>query len=179
MLENAIARRYASAFFTLAQEQGKLDDYEQELLAVINTVKANEDLNRALANQLLGADVKKDIVDQVFTGNVSDTTVDFLKVILDKLREAYLNDIYNEFVVLANQARNIRDAEVASAQELSPADLENLKVKLGKMTGKTIRLTTKVDPTLVGGMVVRLGDKVIDGTVTKRLELLKEALLQG
>ncbi len=179
MLENAIGRRYASAFFAIAREQGKLDEFESELEKVINTVETNDDLRKALANQLLETSVKKDIVDKVFTGEVSNTTVDFLKVILDKRREAFLKDIYNEFVVYANEARNIRDAEVTSAQELTEADLEAIKAKLAAMTGKNIRLTAKVDAGLLGGLVVRLGDKVIDGSVTKRLELLKEALLQG
>lgn len=179
MLENAIARRYASAFFAIAQEQGKLNEFEGELEKVINAVEANEDLRKVLANQLLEATVKKDIVDQVFTGMVSPITVDFLKVILDKRREAFLKDIYNAFVVSANEARNVRDAEVTAAKELTVADLAAIKAKLTTLTGKEIRLTSKVDPSLMGGLVVRLGDKVIDGSVTKRLELLKEALLQG
>ena len=179
MLENAIARRYASAFFTIAQEQGKLNELEGELEKVINAVEANEDLRKVLANQLLEAAVKKDIVDQVFTGMVSPITVDFLKVIMDKRREAFLKDIYNAFVVSANEARNVRNAEVTAAKELTVADLAAIKAKLTTLTGKEIRLTSKVDPSLMGGLVVRLGDKVIDGSVTKRLELLKEALLQG
>ncbi len=179
MLDNAIARRYASAFFILAQEQGKLNEYEAELAEVIKTVDAHEDLHKVLANQLLAADAKKAIMEQIFSGSVSNSTVDFLKVILDKHRETYLKDIYNEFVVQANDARNIRDAEVTAAKELSESELETIKAKLNAMTGKTIRLTTKVDPSLVGGLKVQLGDKVIDGSVTKRLELLKEALLQG
>ncbi|MFZ3171003.1 MAG: F0F1 ATP synthase subunit delta [Carboxydocellales bacterium] len=179
MLENAIARRYASAFFTIAQEQGKLNEYEGELEKVINAVEANEDLRKVLTNQLLEAAVKKDIVDQIFTGMVSPITVDFLKVIMDKRREAFLKDIYNAFVVSANEARNVRDAEVTAAKELTVADLAAIKAKLTTLTGKEIRLTSKVDPSLMGGLVVRLGDKVIDGSVTKRLELLKEALLQG
>lgn len=179
MLENAIARRYASAFFAIARERDKMDEYEGELETVIKTVESNDDLRKALANQLLEASVKKDIIDQVFTGMVSETTVDFLKVILDKRREAFLKDIYNEFVVSANEARNIRDAEVTAAKELTEADLEAIKTKLAVLTGKNIRLTAKVDPSLLGGLVIRLGDKIIDGSVTKRLELLKEALLQG
>jgi F-type H+-transporting ATPase subunit delta len=179
MLENAIARRYASAFFTIAREQGKLNEFEGELEKVINAVEANEDLRKVLANQLLEAAVKKDIVDRVFTDMVSPITVDFLKVIIDKRREAFLKDIYNAFVVSANEARNVRDAEVTAAKELTVADLAAIKAKLTTLTGKEIRLTSKVDPSLMGGLVVRLGDKVIDGSVTKRLELLKEALLQG
>lgn len=179
MLENAIARRYASALFTLAQEQGKIDDFQKELESVIKTVESSPELAATLDNQLMEAYIKKDVVHQIFTGQVSDTTVDFLKVVLDKRREMYLKDIYNYFVAAANESRNLRDAEVVSARELTEADLAEVKAKLEKMTGKTIRLTSKVDQSIIGGLVVRIGDKIIDGSVTKRLELLKETLLQG
>lgn len=179
MLENAISRRYASALFDLAQEQGKIEDFEKELEAVIKAIDASPELEAVLDNQLMEAHIKKDVVHQVFTGQVSDTTVDFLKVVLDKHREMYLKDIYNYFVAAANESRNLRDAEVVSARELTEADLAEVKAKLEKMTGKTIRLTSKVDQSIIGGLVVRIGDKIIDGSVTKRLELLKETLLQG
>lgn len=179
MLENAIARRYASALFDLAQEQGKIDAFEKELETVVKTVETSPELAAVLDNQLMEAYIKKDVIHQVFTGQVSDTTVDFLKVVLDKHREMYLKDIYNYFVVAANEFRNLRDAEVVSARELTEADLAEVKAKLEKMTGKTIRLTSRVDQSIIGGLVVRIGDKIIDGSVTKRLELLKETLLQG
>lgn len=179
MLENAIARRYASALFDLALEQGKIDDFEKELETVIKTVESSPELAAVLDNQLMEAYIKKDVVHQIFTGQVSDTTVDFLKVVLDKRREMYLKDIYNYFVAAANESRNLRDAEVVSARELTEADLAQVRAKLEQMTGKTIRLKSRVDQSIIGGLVVRIGDKIIDGSVTKRLELLKETLLQG
>jgi len=179
MLENAIARRYANAFFAIAKEQNALDTFEKELETVVNTIEANADLKRVMDDQLLAAEVKKDVVAKVFEGNVSPLTVDFLKVVLDKRREAYLKDMFNAFVTYANEARNIFDAEVTSAQPLAEADIETIKAKLSKMTGKNIRLKTAVNPDLIGGITVRIGDKVIDGSVTRRLSVLKEVLTQN
>jgi len=179
MLNKAVARRYAAAFFSLALEKGLVDSLERELAEVVKTVDENPDLQRFLDNPMVVVAEKKKVVDEVFGGRLSNLTLDFLKVVLDKRREAYLKDIYNEFVKRANEARNLVDVEVTSAKELSQADLTALEARLVKMTGKQVRLTTKVDPALIGGLVVRIGDRVIDGSVTKRLELLREALLQA
>lgn len=179
MLNKAVARRYAAAFFSLALEKGLVDSLEKELAEVVKTVDENPELQRFLENPMVVVTEKKKVVDEVFGGRLSELTLDFLKVVLDKRREAYLKEIYNEFVKRANEARNLVDVEVTSAKELSQADLTALEARLVKMTGKQVRLTTKVDPALIGGLVVRIGDRVIDGSVTKRLELLREALLQA
>ncbi|MDA8234926.1 MAG: F0F1 ATP synthase subunit delta [Clostridia bacterium] len=179
MLNNAIARRYANAFFAIAKEKDALDSFEKELDTVVSTIEANADLKRVMDDQLLSAEAKKDIVDKVFEGNVSATTVDFLKVVIDKRREGYIRDILDAFIAYANEARNIFDAEVISAHPLAEVDIESLKAQLSKMTGKNIRLKTAVNPQLIGGLTVRIGDKVIDGTVNRRLNVLQDLLLKN
>ncbi|MHB8172383.1 MAG: F0F1 ATP synthase subunit delta [Thermincolia bacterium] len=179
MLDNAIARRYANAFFAIAKEQDALDAFEKELDTVLSTIEANADLKRVMDDQLLPADAKKDVVDKVFEGNVSATTIDFLKVVIDKRREGYLKDMLNAFISYANEVRNIYDAEVTSAHPLAEADIEALKAQLSMMTGKNIRLKTAVDPQLIAGLSVRIGDKVIDGTVNRRLDVMQDLLLKN
>lgn len=178
MLENAIARRYASAFFNLAQERNALDQFEAELQTVVDVIAANAELKAVIDDQLMAADLKKGIIEDVFAGQVSNVTIDFVKVVMDKRRENYLADMYTSFVNLANSARNIQDAEVTAAHPLTDAEMEGLQVQLAKLTGKTIRLKTTVKPEIVGGIIVRIGDQVIDGSVTRRLEILKETLTQ-
>lgn len=178
MLENAVARRYAQAFFTIAQEKQIVDKLEEELKAVVSVIEENSDLKKVLNHQLISPEEKKAILDQIFSGEVSELTLNLLDVVTEKYRAPYIPAIYEEFVAYANETRNMADAHVKSAFELTEADLETVKSKLAKITGKTIRLKSETDPTLIGGVMVRIGDKVIDGSVAARLARLKENLLQ-
>jgi len=178
MLENAVARRYAQAFFAIAQERDLVDKLEAELKTVVDTVNENKELKLVIDHQLISPEEKKAIVDKIFSQEVSEITVNFLDVVIDKYRASYIPAIYEEFVTYANNARNMADALVKTSTTLSDADLAIIKEKLAAVTGKTIRLQSEVDPGLIGGVVVRIGDKVIDGSIAGRLEKLKENLLQ-
>lgn len=178
MLENAVSRRYAQAFFALAQETNNIDKYESELQTVVNAINENQELKKVMEHQLVSPDEKKNIINSVFAQEISEQTMNFLDVVVDKYRAAYIPGIYEEFVAYANATRNTIDARVKSAVELSESDLETIKDKLSAATGKTVRLQSEVDPSLIGGVVVRIGDRVVDGSLTGRLEKLKEDLLK-
>lgn len=179
MLENAVARRYAQAFFAIAREQDKVDQLENELKTVVYVINTNADLKKVVDHQLVSPEEKKSILNQIFSQELSEITVNFLDVVVDKYRASYIPSIYDEFVSYANEARNMADAQVIAAVELSDADMKELTEKLNAATGKTVRLQTKVDPSLIGGVKVRIGDKIIDGTISGRLEKLKDNLLKS
>ncbi len=178
MLENAVARRYSNAFFAIAQEKGLTDQLETELKDVVDTIYSNEDLRKVMEHQLVSPEEKKAILEKVFSGEISELTINFLNVVIEKYRASYIHAIYEEFVSYANEARNMADAQLKSAAELTEADIALIKAKLSEVTGKTVRLQSEVDPSLIGGVVVRIGDKVIDSSLVGRLEKLKENLLQ-
>ncbi len=178
MLENAVARRYAQAFFTLAREKDLVDNLEAELKVVVDTINENEELKRVMDHQLISPEEKKAIINGVFSQEVSEITLNFLDIVIEKYRATYIPGIYHEFVSYANETRNMADARVKTAVELNDSDLDTLKARLTAVTGKTIRLQSELDPSLIGGVVVRIGDKVIDGSLAGRLERLKDNLLQ-
>jgi F-type H+-transporting ATPase subunit delta len=178
MIENAVARRYAQAFFSIAREKNLIDQLEQELQQVVETINSNGELRILMYHQLVAPQDKKAMIAQVFSGDVSETTLNFLYFIIDKYRISYLQEIYGAFVVYANEARNIADAQVRSANALSDEEIKAIEQNLVKATGKNIRLSNEVDPNLIGGVVVRIGDKVIDGSIRRRLGRLKENLMQ-
>ena len=178
MLENAVARRYAQAFFTIAQENNLVDKLEAELKIVVDAINDSVELKKVMDHQLVSPVEKKAIIDKVFSQEISETAINFLDVVIDKYRATYIMAVYDEFVLYANESRNMADAQVKAAVELTDADLENLKANLAAATGKTIRLQPQVDPGLIGGVMVRIGDKVIDGSIAAKLERLKENLLQ-
>ena len=178
MLENAVARRYAQAFFALAVEKNLVDKLESELKVIVDTINENAELKSVMDHQLISPGEKKAIINNIFSQEVSETTLDFLDIVIDKYRATYVAGIYDEFVTSANETRNMADARVKTAVDLTESDLEAIKDKLAAATGKTIRLQSELDPSLIGGVVVRIGDKVIDGSLAGRLEKLKENLLQ-
>lgn len=178
MLENAVARRYAQAFFAIAQEKQMVDKLEAELKSVVDTINAHAELKKVLDHQLISAEEKREILTNLFSGEISELSMNLISVVADKNRAPYIPAIYDEFVSYANALRNMAEAEVKVAFELSESELETIKNRLSAATGKTIRLQSNVDPSLIGGVMVRIGDKVIDGSIAGRLTRLKSSLLQ-
>jgi len=97
-------------------------------------------------------------------------------MIIDKRRELYIATILEEYKAMADEARNIMKAELISAQEVPEEEVAGLAEKLSVSSGKKIQLKQVVDPSLIGGVKIRMGDKIIDATVAKKLQMLKEKL---
>lgn len=179
MLNKSVARRYAEAFFSIAREAGKVDEYQQELELVVRTVDESELLQEYFAHLLIPAKEKKEVANKIFAGQVSQATMNFISIIIDKKREAYLALITEQYTEMADEQRNILKAEMYSAREIPDADVSELAEKLSVSTGKTVQLKPMVDPSLLGGIKVRIGDQIVDATVAKKLEMLKNAMKQA
>lgn len=174
MLRGAVAGRYAEALYEIAKD--KVDVIESELKAIEVIFGENPDLLKLLYHPQVTADAKKDLLEKLFKGKVSDITGNFLALLVDRRREAFFGDIVAEFVRLANAGRNIVEARVASAVELNDKEKAELNQVMVKLTGKKIKADYTVDPSLVGGIVVRIGDKIIDGSIRARLATLRDRL---
>jgi len=172
----AVAKRYGQALLDLASEKNTLDQIEKELIYVLNVIKENHDLKRVIEHQLINTEVKQEIFRQVYSKDISPTSMNFLLLILQKRREMALKQIINQFFNLADEARGIAKAQVLSAVQLSSAQLEKLCESLGKATGKRIILEPTIDEKLIGGLVVKIGDKIIDGSTSTKLKMLGKHL---
>ncbi|MFZ7102107.1 MAG: F0F1 ATP synthase subunit delta [Peptococcaceae bacterium] len=171
-----VAKRYAQALSQIAQERNTLDQYEKELNDILAAVNADDHLTHIWFSERILTDDKKQVFGELFSGKISEIIVNFLFVLIDKNREALLPDIFKEYQRLADISRNIIDAEVRSAAQLTTKDFEELQAKLSAMTGKNVRLKVEIDAALIGGLIVKIGDKVIDGSVIKRLAVMKKKL---
>lgn len=178
MLKGAVSRRYARALFDLASEKGIVDQLEEELNGIIAAFKENSDLYKVLYHPRITDTDKIALTEVVFKGKVSDEALNFVILLIDKHRVIFLEDILAEYTEEANQIRNMVQAKVSTAIPLTPEEQQQLKDKLIKMTGKNVQLTAEIDLSLVGGVVVRIGDTVIDGSVARRLSVLKDKLMQ-
>lgn len=179
MLNKSVARRYAEAFFDIARENNKIDEFQVELEKVVQAINEVDNLKDYMAHLLIPAAAKKDIIRQLFADQLSPVTLNFIMMIVDKKRESYIEVIVEEYKDMADESRNIAKVDLIAAKEVPDEDVKFLAEKLSASTGKTVQLKLKVDPALLGGVKLRMGDQIIDGTVAKKLEMLKEQLLQA
>jgi len=177
MRQSALARRYAGALFQAAKEAGEIENVESDLGLVSYSLEANPRLREVLTHPLIPGSRKKEITAEVFAASVQDVTLDFLYLVTDKRREAILPDIEIEYVRFANDYRNVVPVQVTSAVQLSPDEIGLLRGRLERFTGKSVELQFSEDPLIIGGLVIQIGDTVIDGSVKGYLSSLREKLL--
>ena len=179
MLSNQLAATYAQAVFELAAGRNALDQVENELRHVEETIRGQADLATLMYHPRVPAAAKKETVEKVFGAGLTAFVRNFLFLLIDKRRESALPAIVRQYIKLANQARNIMEAEVTSAMPLTQEEEERLRGKLSQVTGRTILLKPSVDPSILGGVIVKIGDKLIDGSVVRQLKALEKALLRS
>ncbi len=173
-----VAKTYSEALFEVAIEQDQLDLIHAELGAVSDIFEENADFFEVFRTPKINKEERKAIIEEVFSKTVSQEVMNFLKILIDKKRGSAIHGIRREFDRMVNEHKGIVKAIVESAVELTETEQERLKAELARTTGKTILLSNKINPEVVGGLVIRIGDKVIDGSVRSRLATLKDSLAQ-
>ncbi len=169
--------RYASALFDLASEGGKVAAVESDLTALGAAIAESADLAALIRNPRVtrsAAATAMAAVGKLL--KVSPLTQNFLGVLADNRRLAILPEVVRAFVTIAAAARGEVSAEVTSAHPLSAAQLKTLAAKLKEREGKDVKLSSKVDPELLGGLVVRIGSTQIDSSIRTRLNTLANAM---
>ncbi len=174
------ARRYARALFMLGSEQGDVEQLSRELDAVAATVKGSAELAKLLSDPVVSPADRKAVMTEVLTRlGVSPTARNAALLLTDRRRGALLPEVADALRVLGDEKAGKVQAEVTSAVPLGEGQYQRLTSVLEKLTGRKITLQRKVDPSLIGGVVTRIGDKVYDGSVRTRLEELRQAAMQS
>ena len=177
MRDESVSRRYAAAVFNQSKAAGTLKETAADLAVVSDMLVANKALAGMIAHPLVTLSRKKTVLSAAFSDKVSVATMGFLNLLADKRRMGLLGDAKREFDELLRAHSNIVAATATTAVPLSAAQLVALEQALELRTGKDIELTASVDPSLMGGILVRIGDTVLDGTVKGKLDRLREQLL--
>jgi len=172
------AKRYASALFQAARKLCRIDAVERDLNALGSLIESAPLFQRALESPLVPGDRKRALVDRILAGDVDDLTRRFLYLLIDKRREEILPAVRIEFSRQADNARGLVRAEALVAAPLDEAQVAELVCGLEQRTGKRVELSVRVDPAVIGGVMVRLEDTVIDGSVRGALERLREQMLR-
>ncbi len=174
MRDRKVAVRYAGALLASAKADGVLNDVAESFAALLDILNANKDLGIFLHSPQVRTQEKKELLNKVFNGNIESVLLNFFYLLIDKKRVESLQDIGEEFAALVEKDQGVIRARVVTAIEL-PADLaELLQGKLAKLTGARIILENKVDPAVVAGVCVTMGDQILDGTVRSNLDVLRK-----
>ncbi len=173
-----VSRTYSEALFEVALEEGKMDLFLDELSFVTETFKVHPEFFELFKTPLVRVDEKKKVIEEVFSGRLSKELNNFLKIIIDKRRGSFIQQIKEEYESIVNKHKGIVKAVAITAVPLSDEEKTKLKDKLSTLTGKVVKLANKTDKDVIGGVLVKIGDKVIDGTIKGKLEEMTESLSQ-
>jgi F-type H+-transporting ATPase subunit delta len=174
--DEALIGGYAQALFAVAQAEGDLPNVEDELYAFGKALEQHTDLREALTDAALPAENKKAVVHDVLGDRVNPLTVSLLGFVIDAGRAREIPKIVEELARKASAEREHALAEVRSAVELTAEQRDRLAQALSQATGRKVDVKVVVDPSVIGGVVARVGDEVFDGSIASRLEDAKQAL---
>lgn len=180
MTNLAIARRYAKALLAIGKEDKKAEAYKKELAAFVETLEKEKVLKHALINPLYGTEDRKKVLQKIMERmSLSKVVTSFLYLIFDKRRMAYLKDISEFYQRLTDDLANIARATVTSAAGLSSEAKKKIQDALAKMTGKKVIVDAQTDPSLIGGLVAKIGDLVFDGSIKTQLLTVQDIFKRG
>lgn len=169
-----VAYRYARSLFELANEQGALEGTQADMHLVERTCRKERDLRLLLKSPVIKPDKKSHVLEQVFAGRIGRITARFIALMVRKGREVMLPQVAAAFGELYDRQQGIIKGEVISAAPLGEGTRERIaRLMESRNPGKTVTLTEKIDPALIGGVVVRVGDLQYDGSVARRLHDLR------
>jgi F-type H+-transporting ATPase subunit delta len=175
MIEKTLAKRYATALLAATNKEGAVEDTEANLLALGEAYRGNARFRAALSSPKVGRPEKKSLLRKVFA-NGTRSLHEFFDLLVDKRRTNLLPDIAEMYDRLADEFKGLVRVRVRSAWPLPEPQKARLKSDLDRILGKSCTVEAQVDRSLKGGLQIRIGDSVIDGTVANRLKTLREKL---
>ncbi len=177
MASSRIASRYSKSLIELAIAGSKLEEVKNDMEAVSIICTDSKDLDNLLKNPIVTAEAKKAILSKVFA-NTNDITKSFILYLVDKKREDELLLVAHSFIASYNEMKGIASATVISAIPLNETTISNMKKFVESLVGKSdITITNEVDPTIIGGIIIKHEDKLLDKSVSKELREIRKQLI--
>ena len=170
MLE--IARNYASALLSIANDENKVVEYQQEVKELMKIIKDNPDFLMLLDSRFLTVSERKEKVSEILV-NFSSDIVNFIKIIVEHNRISYLEDILQAFNTLCNESRDIVEGLIYTAFPLEEKTLLKIKQKISEVEHRNVDLIVRIDPTLIGGVKVVINSHVYDGSIKNKIEKMQ------
>lgn len=179
MIEIRLGDRYAKSILELAEERKEVEKVREDFQLIASVCKANPDFVLMLKSPLINAGKKQTIINEIFAGKLSPITANLVEIVVRKHREGYLNDIALRFLALYDRSHQITRGVLTSAAPISKDQLEKIRSIVESELKTTFKLEQKVDPELIGGFTLHVGDKLFDGSIATRLRELKQEFLNN
>jgi F-type H+-transporting ATPase subunit delta len=173
-----IAQVYSRALFEVAKENGKLDVVREQLGQFADALEQNRDLAVFFFSPYFSTEEKKDGLRRTVEG-ADPTVLNFLETLLERHRMPAIYRIRAEFGRLWDEENKLLPVEVTSAIDLDEATVQSLGDRIGQQTGQRVELTSKVDPSILGGIVLRVGNQILDASIKHRLDQLRKHVAQA
>ncbi len=172
-----ISKAYGEALFELALERNELDSMAEQVNVLANAFAENPELVKLISHPKISKEEKINVIETIFKGRMSDDIVGFLVIIVEKDRGSEIEDILKLFQAKVREYKKIGVALVTSAIELSTEQKQKVEQKLLQQTDyENFEVEYKVDASLIGGMIIRIGDRVVDSSIRSKLDNLTKEL---
>jgi F-type H+-transporting ATPase subunit delta len=176
-----IAKRYAKALFEIAEETKKLEKITNDVGFIDSLIRSSRELQLFLKSPIIKEDKKREVLKEIFSDSrVDPVTLKFIMLLVEKKREDILHDIVKVYQQIYDEKMGIVSAEVVTAVEVGERLKKKIEQKILELTGaKKVKASYRVDPSIIGGIVIRVGDTVYDASIRRRIQLLREQLIYG
>jgi F-type H+-transporting ATPase subunit delta len=174
-----VARRYAAALMTASGGDAAVERTAKDLEAIVAVMASSPDFRRMVGSPVVSPAKKTAVFREIFGARVSAGTMEFLVMVIHKQREPHLAEIIEQFGVLRDDRLGIVNVRVTAATALTAAEEKDLLARLERYTKKKVRVHIAVDAAIKGGLVVRIGDTVLDASIRRQLELLRERFVNA
>ena len=171
---SVVGDRYAESLFDLAKEENKVTQYLDDIKLVGEVLDSDPQIVQFFNHVLIENDKKIQLLDQSFKGNVDQYVLNFLKLLVQSRRIRYIDDIVKSYINLSNQYLGI----IYTPYELTDQQIQDIEKAISQKENKKVTLKVSIDPSLLGGIKVQIANRIYDGTIKNKVEMLKKELLR-
>ena len=175
---SVVGDRYAESLFDLAKEENQVTQYLDDIKLVGEVLDSDPQIVQFFNHVLIENDKKIQLLDQSFKGNVDQYFLNFLKLLVQSIRIRYIDDIVKSYINLSNQYLGIEEGMIYTPYELTDQQIQDIEKAISQKENKKVTLKVSIDPSLLGGIKVQIANRIYDGTIKNKVEMLKKELLR-
>lgn len=175
---SVVGDRYAESLFDLAKEENQVTQYLDDIKLVGEVLDSDPQIVQFSNHVLIENDKKIQLLDQSFKGNVDQYVLNFLKLLVQSRRIRYIDDIVKSYINLSNQYLGIEEGMIYTPYELTDQQIQDIEKAISQKENKKVTLKVSIDPSLLGGIKVQIANRIYDGTIKNKVEMLKKELLR-
>lgn len=179
MDQSTITVRYAKAFFATAKEKKLLEIFKADIQLVLDVCTNSADFNLLLESPIVNESKKTGLISSIFKGKIHELTMNFLLLIVKNKREVHIPGISRNFLALTRKDQNIKSATLITATGITKETISKIGKIMEEQLKTKVELSSQVDPEIIGGIVLRIGDKQYDASVATQIKKIKQKLLES